>query len=383
METYMKFIKKTLLLFFIVFVFTNITIINCFAASGDEQDQVVEVTDIILSGYDDVVEVGSTTTLSATVFPDDATEQTIAYSSSDNNIATVNPSGEIKGISAGKVEIIMKCGDFEKRIFLTVKVSANLIKVNQTYVVLSSGENFIIKADVLPDNATDRMLKYVSADNGIATVDQRGKITAQACGATAVTVSNGDTDTVVTVIVNSPTVTSQKQDDGETPVMVSDLSQVSDVSECPVVSSEMLKALYKEKKLLHISADGYVMEINGRLINNFNNEVSTNIDLKGDNEKISFNVNGHNHLCGPITLYIEGASEYKYLYLYNESTREQDLVQFENLNQIDITMPGEYTMTKETISKVSVSWRTLGISGVVLTVLGIIYICIKKQYWFW
>lgn len=50
--------------------------------------------------------VGASETLSATVLPADATDKSVKYSSSDEEIATVTPvQGKITGIAAGKATI--------------------------------------------------------------------------------------------------------------------------------------------------------------------------------------------------------------------------------------------------------------------------------------
>ena len=48
--------------------------------------------------------------LNATVYPEDATEQTITWSSSDESIATVDENGLVTGVSEGKATIIAAAG---------------------------------------------------------------------------------------------------------------------------------------------------------------------------------------------------------------------------------------------------------------------------------
>ena len=60
------------------------------------EDTTIAVTDIEIGEHEDVVNVGETLSLSATVLPVDATHSTVTYKSSDEAIATVNSSGEVK-----------------------------------------------------------------------------------------------------------------------------------------------------------------------------------------------------------------------------------------------------------------------------------------------
>ncbi len=50
--------------------------------------------------------VGATETLSATVAPDDATDKSVQFTSSDSTIATVTPvQGKVTGVKAGTATI--------------------------------------------------------------------------------------------------------------------------------------------------------------------------------------------------------------------------------------------------------------------------------------
>ena len=144
-----------------------------------EELEHIPVTDIVVADYEDVLEVDSTLNISATVLPNTATEQTVRYSSSNIAVATVTQTGEVKGISAGKVTIILSCGEIEKRLDLTVKVSAKLIEVNRDYVLLKPGETFQLKATISPQDASDKTLAYSSGDSAIATISNNGLITAK------------------------------------------------------------------------------------------------------------------------------------------------------------------------------------------------------------
>ena len=75
-------------------------------------------------------------TLSATVIPSDATDSTVTYQTSDEKIATVSSSGEVKGIAEGNVTISVSAGAVTKKIELKVKVATTKIELDTTYLVL-------------------------------------------------------------------------------------------------------------------------------------------------------------------------------------------------------------------------------------------------------
>ncbi len=86
----------------------------------------VDPTDIIISGST-TVEVGNTIQLSATVKPDNATNKTVSWSSSDSSIATVDGNGNVKGISEGEVTITAKTSNG--------KSAEHKVKVSSVYKI--------------------------------------------------------------------------------------------------------------------------------------------------------------------------------------------------------------------------------------------------------
>lgn len=81
----------------------------------------VAVTGITLSGTAASIEQNTTTTLTASITPDNATNKNVIWSSSDNEIATV-AGGVVTGVSAGDVVITAKTedGGFEASFTLSV-----------------------------------------------------------------------------------------------------------------------------------------------------------------------------------------------------------------------------------------------------------------------
>lgn len=75
------------------------------ATTTDDGDNTVAVTNVTVAPATASVEVGKTTKLSTTVAPDNATNKTIAYKSSDEKIATVASDGTVTGVAAGSATI--------------------------------------------------------------------------------------------------------------------------------------------------------------------------------------------------------------------------------------------------------------------------------------
>ena len=154
----------------------------------------VEVSSIILDKeFMELVE-GDTTTLTATVKPDDATDKAVTWSSSDATVASVD-NGKIAAIKEGEATITAKAGDKTAECKVTVAkkiIAVTSIELNKTSLELVEGESETLIATVKPDDATDKSVTWSSSDASVASVDQNGKITTKAKGNAVIQVTAND-----------------------------------------------------------------------------------------------------------------------------------------------------------------------------------------------
>ena len=152
----------------------------------------VEVESISLDKSTASLIEGETLTLNATVSPDNATDKTVTWSTSDSTIATVN-NGLVKAIKVGKVTITAKVGEKTATCEVTVKpVPVSGIVLDKTSVELLEGESITLNATVLPDNATDKTVAWATSDSTIATVDNNGLVKAIKVGKVTITAKAGE-----------------------------------------------------------------------------------------------------------------------------------------------------------------------------------------------
>ena len=153
---------------------------------------------------------GNSEVLTATVSPTNSTD-VIKWSSDNTSVAVVDDSGKITAISKGTANITATAiyGNKSDTCLVTV-VESNVPIVNVTGITLNSneqeitiGKTYTLKANVLPQDATNKLVEWTTSNSSIADIAD-GVVTAKSLGEatiTAKTVSGGFVATCkVTVI---------------------------------------------------------------------------------------------------------------------------------------------------------------------------------------
>ena len=148
-------------------------------------NDMTKVTGIDLNISTLTLDINVSKQIKAYVRPTTAKNTNVIWSSSDNNIASVSTTGLVKGINYGSCTItaITEEGNFKSVCQVTIQKSIeNEVKVTGVQVLNSNialdiGEEEYIIPNILPNNATNQDVTYVSSSPTIATVDNTGKIT--------------------------------------------------------------------------------------------------------------------------------------------------------------------------------------------------------------
>lgn len=134
--------------------------------------------------------VGETVTLAATVKPDDATDKTVTWSSSDESVVTVG-NGKISALKVGKVVVSATCGGKTAKCEVEVFAKVQGVKLDRTTLLMMSDEKVTLKATVSPDNAKNKTVFWSSSDESIVTVDN-GSVVAKTEGSATIKVTTED-----------------------------------------------------------------------------------------------------------------------------------------------------------------------------------------------
>ena len=138
---------------------------------------------------------GDETTLSAIITPETATNKNIIWSSSNEEVATIE-NGKVTAKKEGTATITVTTEDGNKTATCKVIVNAKVypvtsITIDKTSVEVKEGDEFTLIATVKPDNATNKNVTWSSSDDTVASVSN-GKVTALKAGMATITAKTDD-----------------------------------------------------------------------------------------------------------------------------------------------------------------------------------------------
>ncbi len=104
----------------------------------------------------------------------------IAFSSADPEIAAVGSNGAIEGRSPGTTRVTAYAfGGARAECEVTVaEVAVSGLQISAERTNLEIGETLSLNVSLQPESATNRRITFMSSDESVATVDDRGQITA-------------------------------------------------------------------------------------------------------------------------------------------------------------------------------------------------------------
>lgn len=161
----------------------------------------IKVESITISQTEATLKPDDTIQLSATVYPTNADNKKINWKSSNENVAMVTDEGFVLALAEGTSDIIVEATDgsgikavckitVEKKPSPDVKLS--LIEFVNSAVTIEQGKSVLLGVNYYPENATNKQLAWTSARTGVATVDDKGVVTAVGEGKTVITAKSTD-----------------------------------------------------------------------------------------------------------------------------------------------------------------------------------------------
>ena len=144
----------------------------------------VNVTGLTLDTSNLIMHKGELATLLATIEPNNASEKTIVWTSSNRDVATVNASGVITAHQTGETVITAetKDGSYQRQCKVTVIQNVTGLTLAFDTLKMARGKSKTLKANIEPADATNKKIIWESSDDSVVTVTSSGVLRAQGAG---------------------------------------------------------------------------------------------------------------------------------------------------------------------------------------------------------
>lgn len=187
----------------------NTTVILTTEEGGFTAECTVHVDEISVKNLDRisaksiVMDVNKTSQLEINIEPENATDKTIRWSSSNPAIASVDDKGLVTAKANGYVVVTATASNGKSvDFYIEVKSAVSSIRLNIAYANVYLGKSITLSATVLPANATNKTIQWLSSNDTIASVDQAGHVVGKMIGTTYISAMSADGKVIATCAVN-------------------------------------------------------------------------------------------------------------------------------------------------------------------------------------
>ena len=127
-------------------------------AGYDIRPMDIEAESVVLDRGEVILAVGESVTLTATVLPENTTDKTVAWSTSDASVAIVDNNGTVMAVALGEAAITAECGAASVVCKVSVTENGGLTNtVSDTMSIVSDGGT--IRISGVPSNERVRVLR--------------------------------------------------------------------------------------------------------------------------------------------------------------------------------------------------------------------------------
>lgn len=147
---------------------------------------------ISLADNESEILLGETEPLECEFTPENTTDKTVVWTTSDESVISVSADGKITANKLGTATITATHKELTDSIEIEVKpIEAENIKIvlpddtetnDNGIPKVNKGSEVQLKAEVLPENTTYKEIEWIVSDEAIATIDENGVLTANETG---------------------------------------------------------------------------------------------------------------------------------------------------------------------------------------------------------
>ena len=275
--------------------------------------QIVGVSGITLNKTALNLTIGASESLVATISPSNATNKDVEWTSSNTNVATVDTTGKVTGVSAGSATITVKTKDGAKIATCNVTVKNSVIPVtgvtlNKTALSLVTGTSESLVATISPSNATNKDVEWTSSNTNVATVDTTGKVTGVSAGSATITVKTKDGAKIATcnVTVKNPVISVTGVTLNKTA-----LSLVTGTSESLVATISPSNATNKDVEWTSSNTNVATVDTTGKVIGVSAGSATITVKMKDGSKVATCNVTVKNPVISANENKLIGEDRYK------------------------------------------------------------------------
>ena len=141
------------------------------------EKQFIEITQIQISPSSERIPVGKSVKLNAIITPNDATFPNVLWSSTNTSVASVSQDGYVEAVAEGEAIIIASTQD-GSNLSATCNISVyndiifiSEIILNPVNIEGDENESATINAVIIPENATNKQLRWYSSNEDVAVVN--------------------------------------------------------------------------------------------------------------------------------------------------------------------------------------------------------------------
>lgn len=180
-----------------------ISIISGMLACSDSEDSnPIEISSIALNKTSITLHEGDEIVLSPTIYPENASDKTVVWKSTDSQVATVTD-GKVKALQKGTTVITAWAGNKTATCDVTVvaDVVVDKITLDKTTLSLAIEEEATLIATISPKEASEKIVVWTSDKPEVASVDDKGRIKGLKKGSALITAAAGGKSARCTVTV--------------------------------------------------------------------------------------------------------------------------------------------------------------------------------------
>ncbi len=161
------------------------------------------VTKITLNHTNANIKIGDTLIFTAAVFPTDASNKNVIWSSSNEKVVQIDQEGNMVAVGSGYAAVL--CQSEEDGITaicnIYVRQQVTSVVISNEEMSVKKGQDFWLTAYVLPENADNKGITWTSSNSSVATVSPDGHVTTHETGTAIITAISNDTGVTAACVV--------------------------------------------------------------------------------------------------------------------------------------------------------------------------------------